>query len=61
MPYGYVPAMIDDVVIVNSGSTPLNISHYEFFDVNHLQLSLQWIRTGDAAPIGTIELSRLIR
>ncbi len=51
-PYGDDPALLIDVTLENLGAQPVDLRHYEYWDVNVYQLQLQWLRTGLAAPIG---------
>jgi hypothetical protein len=45
-PYGDDPALIADVQIENLGSSPIDLRHYEYWDVNVQQLQLEWLRSG---------------
>ncbi len=51
-PYGNDPILLVDVKLDNLGSQPVELRHYEYWDVNVYQLRLQWLRTGLFAPIG---------
>lgn len=51
-PFGDHPLLIDLVTIANVGKEALSFSHYEYFDVNRIQLFTEWIRTGIAGPVG---------
>jgi hypothetical protein len=54
-PFGTDPLLIDTVTLTNpSTSLSMNVSHYEYFDVNRHQLQTQWIRTGLAAEPGDL-------
>lgn len=45
-PYGDDPALIADVQIENLGSNPIDLCHYEYWDVNVHQLQIEWLRSG---------------
>ena len=45
-PYGDVPALLIDTQIENLGKKPLDLKHYEYWDVNVQQLKLEWLRSG---------------
>jgi len=58
-PFGSFPVLIDIVTISSSSNSSnsrsnFGFSHYEYFDVNRHQLYTEWVRTGDAAPVGDI-------
>lgn len=40
------PVLLVDVLIENLGSAPVDLRHYEYWDVNRYQLKLQWLRSG---------------
>ena len=40
------------MTLTNQLDQPTNFSHYEYFDINRHQLYTEWVRTGDAAPVG---------
>jgi hypothetical protein len=50
-PYGDVPALLVDVEIENLGAAEVELSHYEYWDVNVQQLQLEWLRTGSFGPL----------
>lgn len=45
-PFGNDSFVIDDVLVENVGASPLAVQLTEFFDVNQLQLVLDWVMTG---------------
>ena len=45
-PHGNHPAVVDEVLLLNNGDSILSFDHFEFFDINYIQLLQQWIRTG---------------
>lgn len=45
-------SVIDEVELVWTGDEDINITHFEYFDINQLQLTIQWIRTGIAGVEG---------
>lgn len=49
-PYGDTSAVIADVEIENLGASPVDLRHYEYWDVNVHQLRLEWLRGGSFAP-----------
>lgn len=49
-PFGDDPVLIADVQVENLGSTPVDLRHYEYWDVNVHQLQLEWLRSGSFAP-----------
>ena len=49
------PVIIVDVEISNRRSFPVEMVHYEYWDVNIHQLKLQWLRTGLSSIIGDEE------
>lgn len=48
-PHGDYPLVLAEVTLENTGSKPLTIRHYEYWDVNVQQLRLEWLR---GAPFG---------
>ena len=58
-PPGDDPVVIADVTLENLGDAPAELRHYEYWDVNILQLQLQWLRTGLFAAPGDEERQRL--
>lgn len=48
-PYGDAPAIVSDVEIENLGVSAVDLSHYEYWDVNVHQLRLEWLRGGSFA------------
>jgi hypothetical protein len=48
-PFGGSPLLIADIEIENLSDTPRTLRHYEYWDVNYLQLTMQWLR---AHPLG---------
>ncbi len=49
------PALLIDVQIENLGEHPVEILHYEYWDINLHQLKLQWLRAGLSGIIGDEE------
>ncbi len=45
-PEGDDPVLIDEVEITNTSSQTLSFQHWEYWDVNKHQLSIEWARTG---------------
>ena len=45
-PYGDDPTLIADVQIENLGANPVDLRHYEYWDVNVQQLQIEWLRSG---------------
>ena len=45
-PDGDDPVLLIDVEIENQRLMPVDLCHYEYWDVNRYQLKLQWFRTG---------------
>jgi hypothetical protein len=45
-PHGDEAVLLIDVEIQNQRLTPVELCHYEYWDVNRYQLELQWLRTG---------------
>ena len=58
-PPGDDPVVIADVTLENLGDAAAELRHYEYWDVNILQLQLQWLRTGLFAAPGDAERQRL--
>jgi hypothetical protein len=50
-PYGDDPTLLTDVTIENLGTHEVELAHYEYWDVNTQQLQLEWLRTGNFAPL----------
>lgn len=51
-PVGDDSVIIDQVTLRNVGKRKMSINHFEYFDVNRVQLIIEWTRTGLEAPIG---------
>lgn len=51
-PFGDDSLVIDDVTLTNLSPNSITFSHYEYWDINHAQLLIEWFRTGYAAPLG---------
>lgn len=65
-PFGSFPVLVDVVTITNpqhrnQERKTTEFSHFEYFDVNRHQLYTEWIRTGDAAPVGDLLRDELNR
>lgn len=45
-PFGDYPFVLADVQVENQGTKPLDLSHYEYWDVNVHQLRVEWLRGG---------------
>ncbi|MCA0456230.1 MAG: hypothetical protein LCI00_19785 [Chloroflexi bacterium] len=48
-PQGDYPFLLADVTLENTGSKPVTLKHYEYWDVNVQQLRLEWLR---GSPFG---------
>ncbi len=48
-PEGDAPVLVDEVTLVNHAAHARTLRHYEYWDVNRHQLSIEWVRTGLAA------------
>ena len=51
-PFGDDPLVLDELRLQNRSGGPLDVAHFEIWDVNRHQLQTQWIRTGLAAGPG---------
>lgn len=49
-PFGNIPALVADVEIENASDEALDLSHYEYWDINIYQVQLEWLRSGAFAP-----------
>src|SRR6185503_10576210 len=49
-PHGDYPLVMADVTLENTGTKPVTLKHYEYWDVNVQQLRLEWLRGN---PFGT--------
>ncbi len=47
-PAGDAPAVIDEVTLVNRGTTPKTLKHYEYWDVARRPVEINWLMTGTA-------------
>ncbi len=43
-PHGDYPLVLSDVTLENTGTKPITLRHYEYWDVNVQQLQLEWLR-----------------
>ncbi len=43
-PHGDYPLVIAEVTLENTGTKPITLRHYEYWDVNVQQLKLEWLR-----------------
>ncbi len=48
-PHGEYPLVMADVTLENTGTKPVTLRHYEYWDVNVQQLQLEWLR---GSPFG---------
>jgi hypothetical protein len=60
-PHGNDPVLLADVQIENLGAMPLELRHYEYWDVNVHQLRLEWLRTGGFGVLNDDERRKLNR
>jgi hypothetical protein len=49
-PRGDVPGVVSDVTIENLGDRPRELRHYEYWDVNRVQLRGDWVASGRLNP-----------
>ncbi len=45
-PEGDDPVLIDEVTLTNEDTRARSLQHFEYWDVNRHQLSIEWVRTG---------------
>jgi hypothetical protein len=60
-PAGSVPALLIDVELSHSGPSPLDVSYYEYWDVNVQQLPFQAFRSGVFGSVGDAERRKINR
>ena len=60
-PPGDDPVLLADVTLTNTGTATKTLQYYEYWDVNVLQLHLQWTRTAGYAPVQDTNRRRINR